>query len=85
VGVPKAVVNKILAPKCAKSSVENQFVPSYSHIRSQAKPAAIQALEQPSIEPILEATGHKIEHSDASADADTQAKRLKTNGGPARI
>ncbi len=57
----------------------------YSHIRSQAKQAAIQALEQQPIEPIFAAIGHKIGHTGASADADTQANSLKTNGGPARI
>jgi hypothetical protein len=32
----------------------------YSHIRSQAKHAAIKALEQQAVAPILQATGHKI-------------------------
>lgn len=57
----------------------------YRHIRSQAKHAAIQALEQPYIEPILRETGHNNGHSDVSTDADTQANLLKRIGGPARI
>jgi hypothetical protein len=57
----------------------------YSHIRSEAKQAAIEALEQKPIEPILRETGHKNGHSDATWDAHTQANSLRTNGGPARI
>ena len=49
------------------------------------KQAAIQALEQSPIEPISEAIGRKIGHSDASADAHTQSNSLKAIGGPARI
>src|SRR5215469_8390014 len=51
--------------------VSRQMLERYSHIRSEAKQAAIQALEHPSIEPILQATGHKIGHSDASRDSST--------------
>jgi integrase len=40
--------------------VSRQMLERYSHIRSQAKQAAIQALEQGAIEPDLQATGHKI-------------------------
>ena len=57
----------------------------YSHIRSQAKQAAIQALEQGAIEPNLQTTGHKIGHSDASKDSTGEANLLKTYSGPARI
>jgi len=35
-------------------------------------------LEEQASEPILEASGHKIGHSDASADATTGAKSSKT-------
>ncbi len=71
--------------KALAGHVSRQMLERYSHIRSQAKQAAIQALEQPSIEPILLATGHKIGHSDASAEADIRPNSLKTIGGPARI
>ena len=57
----------------------------YSHIRSEAKQAAIQALEQQPIEPILGEIGHKIGHSDASRDRTAEAKSLKRSGGPGRI
>lgn len=57
----------------------------YSHIRSQAKEAAIQALEQPAIESILGETGHKNGHSGVARDDAPTAKSLKTVGGPARI
>jgi len=65
--------------------VSRQMLEPYSHIRSQAKQAAIQALEQQASEPILEETGHKNGHSDASATADAHSNSLKTNGGPAWI
>jgi hypothetical protein len=57
----------------------------YSHIRSEAKQAAIQALEHGSIEPILQTTGHKIGHTGATDQGDAPANSLQTNGGPARI
>ncbi len=49
--------------KALAGHVSRQMLERYSHIRSQAKQAAIQALEQPSIEPIFEVTGHKNGHS----------------------
>ena len=57
----------------------------YSHIRSQAKLAAIQALEQQAIDPILQVTGHKIGHSGVKSERSAERNSLKTNGGPARI
>jgi hypothetical protein len=39
----------------------------YSHIRTEAKQAAILALDQTSIDPILQAVGHKIGHTLPSA------------------
>jgi integrase len=71
--------------KALAGHVSHQMLERYSHIRSQAKQAAIQTLEQPSMEPILRETGHKNGHSDASANAGTQANSLKTTGGPGRI
>ncbi len=71
--------------KALAGHVSRQMLERYSHIRSQAKQAAIQALEQGAIEPNLQATGHRIGHSDANANADAQANSLKGNGGPARI
>ena len=54
----------------------------YSHIRSQAKQAAIQALEQGAVEPTLQVTGHKIGHTDVNADRTAEANSLKTIVGP---
>jgi hypothetical protein len=71
--------------KALAGHVGRQMLERYSHIRSQAKQAAIRTLEQPLTEPIFGATGHKIGHTNASADAGAQANSLETNGGPARI
>jgi len=49
--------------KALAGHVSRQMLERYSHIRSEAKQAAIHALEQPTIGPILQATGHKIGHS----------------------
>src|SRR5437899_5495157 len=70
--------------KALAGHVSRQMLERYSHIRSEAKQAAIQALEQPPIEPILRATGHKIRHSDANADVTPEANSLKTDDGPTR-
>ena len=71
--------------KALAGHVSRQMLERYSHIRSEAKQAAIQALEHPSIEPILQATGHKIGHTDANRDKAAEANSQKTNGGPGRI
>lgn len=71
--------------KALAGHVSRQMFERYSHIRSQAKQAAIQALEEPSIEPILLETGHK---NATVIGVRIQAHKLnsqKTNGGPARI
>ena len=49
--------------KALAGHVSRQMLERYSHIRSQAKQAAIQALEQAAIEPNLQAIGHRIGHS----------------------
>ena len=71
--------------KALAGHVSRQMLERYSHIRSEAKQAAIQALEQPSIGPILRETGHKNGHTEANADKCAEAISLKTVGGPARI
>jgi integrase len=71
--------------KALAGHVSRQMLERYSHIRSQAKLAAIQALEQDAIEPNLQATGHRIGHSDANTGGVGNANSLQTNGGPARI
>ncbi|HXM93959.1 MAG TPA: tyrosine-type recombinase/integrase [Candidatus Dormibacteraeota bacterium] len=53
--------------KALAGHVSRQMIERYSHIRSQAKQAAIQTLEQPLIEPIWRETGHKNGHSDVQS------------------
>ena len=57
----------------------------YSHIRSQAKQAAIRCLEEQASEPVLEETGHKIGHTPETKETVEAPNWLQTNGGPARI
>ena len=71
--------------KALAGHVSRQMLERYSHIRSQAKQAAIQALEEPSIDPILRATGHKNGHTDTAKQSNTKANSLKRSGGPGRI
>lgn len=68
--------------KALAGHVSRQMLERYSHIRSEAKQAAIHALEQPPIEPILQATGHKIGHTDPNAGEVTEAKSLEQLVGP---
>jgi len=70
--------------KALAGHVSRQMLERYSHIRSAAKQAAIQALEQGAIEPIFEATGHKIGHSAARVEGCVEANPMKVNGGPTR-
>jgi hypothetical protein len=44
----------------------------YSHIRSESKHPAIQAVERPPIAPILQATGQKNGHSGANGHENQQ-------------
>lgn len=71
--------------KALAGHVSRQMLERYSHIRSEAKQAAIQTLEQQPIEPIWGETGHKSGHSDSTWDTHNQANSLRTNGGPGRI
>ena len=65
--------------KALAGHVSRQMLERYSHIRSQAKQAAIQALEQPAIDPILREKGHKNEHIGAAGDRAETAKLLMTD------
>jgi integrase len=49
--------------KALAGHVSRQMLERDSHIRSQAKQAAIQALEEQEVQPIFQTTGHKIGHS----------------------
>ena len=55
--------------KALAGHVSRQMLERYSHIRSEAKQAAILALDQTSIEPFLQAVGHKIGHNTLSSAA----------------
>jgi hypothetical protein len=70
---------------CLSLSNIGEHLERYSHIRSQAKQAAIQALEERAGESLLGQRGHKIGHSDAISGASEGANLLETIGGPARI
>jgi integrase len=65
--------------------VSNQMLQHYSHIRSQAKQAAIRAIEEKAVEPNLSEHGQRNGHSGENGPIETHAKLLETNGGPARI
>ena len=65
--------------------VSNQMLQQYSHIRSQAKQAAIRTLEEQEIEPTLPQHGQRIGHSGGHRGEAVDANSLKENGGPARI
>ena len=65
--------------------VSRQMLERYSHIRSQAKQAAIRALEEQSADGNFVEEGHNSVHSDANATPCDETKSLQTNGGPARI
>ena len=78
--------------KALAGHVSRQMLERYSHIRSQAKQAAIRALEQAAVPPNLQTTGHKIGPSDPTGSAARSANSLNerpetgvTNGGPGRI
>jgi integrase len=71
--------------KALAGHVSRQMLERYSHIRSQAKQAAIETLEEPCVQPILRETGHKNGHTDRARHISEQANSLKINGGPGRI
>jgi integrase len=65
--------------------VSNQMLQHYSHIRSQAKYAAIRSLEGQAIEPNLSKHGQRNGQSGERVDGATAPNFMKTVGGPARI
>jgi hypothetical protein len=56
------------ATDSCKRTGSRSMLERYNHIGSEAKPAAIQALGEGAIEPILQGTRHKMGPSDASED-----------------
>jgi integrase len=65
--------------------VSNQMLQHYSHIRSQAKQAAIRALEEQANETVLPEHGQRNGQSGGNTRREPEAKLLQTNGGPGRI
>ena len=65
--------------------VSNQMLQHYSHIRSQAKQAAIRTLEEHAIEPVLPEHGQRNGQGGENISNNAEPNLLKTNGGPARI
>jgi integrase len=64
--------------------VSRQMLEHYSHIRSQAKQAAIRCLEEQASTPTLEEVGHKIGHSEKTGREEDSANSLKRFGAPRR-
>ena len=71
--------------KALAGHVSRQMLERYSHIRSQAKQAAIQALDANAIAPVLEKRRYNFRYRPQSERNAEQPNSLKTNSGPARI
>ena len=65
--------------------VSNQMLQRYSHIRSQAKQAAIRTLDEQGIHSNLLEHGQRTGQSGGHAGETVCANLLKANSGPARI
>lgn len=65
--------------------VSNQMLQRYSHIRSQAKEAAIGTLDEQGIQPDFPEHGQRTGQSGGRASEAVDANLLKENGGPGRI
>ena len=71
--------------KALAGHVSRQTLERYSHIRSEAKQAAIQVLDGQAIAPIVKESRYSFRYISESADNPAEANSQKTNGGPARI
>ena len=71
--------------KALAGHVSRQMLERYSHIRSQAKQDAIQALDEQAIAPILDERRYNFRYSRRNDKQADEANSHKTNGGPARI
>jgi hypothetical protein len=65
--------------------VSNQMLQRYSHIRSQAKQAAIRTLEELENEPVLPEHGQRNGQSGEQGEDAVAPNLLKTDSGPGRI
>ena len=57
----------------------------YSHIRSQAKQAAIETLNEHAITPVLGERRYNFRYKPQNEEPVEDSSSLKTNSGPARI
>jgi len=71
--------------KALAGHVSRQMLERYSHIRSQAKQAAIQTLDEHAIAPVLDERCYKIRYSRQDDEQAEVANSQKTNSGPGRI
>ena len=72
-------------PRALAGHVSRQMLERYSHIRSRAKQAAIQSLEEEAIAPVLEERRYNFRYSQQNEQDANEANSLKIDGGPARI
>jgi hypothetical protein len=77
--------NSSVVPRRLAGHVSNQMLQRYSHIRSQAKQAAIRTLDEQGIHSNLLEHGQRTGQSGGHAGETVCANLLKTNSGPARI
>jgi integrase len=71
--------------KTPAGHVSRQMLERYSYIRSQAKEAAIQTLDEQAIPPVLDERRYKIRYTLRNEEQTEEAKSLKTSAGPGRI
>ena len=71
--------------KALAGHVSRQMLERYSHIRSQAKQAAIQALDEQAIAPVFEERRYGFRYTRRNEETQTEANSQKTNSGPGRI
>ena len=71
--------------KALAGHLSRQMMERYSHIRSQAKQAAIETLNEGAIAPVLEERRYNFRYSQRTEQQSEEANSLKTNSGPGRI
>ena len=62
-----------------------QMLERYSHIRSEAKLAAIQSMDEEAIAPVLDERRYKIRYIEREDKEEAEANSMKTKSGPGRI
>ena len=71
--------------KALAGHVSRQMMERYSHIRSEAKQPAIQALNEQATAPVLEERRYSFRYSRRGEQQTEEANLQKTNSGPGRI